>query len=140
MQNEGIEYFCSDEENLFNSIKRDPAYKDKHVDHIELFQGWRVEHDGSAVNAVFRERPLSDFIGFTAAKNVPQEAADHMLHHLTHIASRKMIGAGELPNTRGYLAGWILNASALKPGVHMPPTQLSSDDLNALLDYLESLK
>ena len=59
---------------------------------------------------------------------------------LTHIASRKMIGAGELPNTRGYLAGWILNASALKPGVHMPPTQLSSDDLNALLDYLESLK
>src|SRR5438067_189022 len=59
---------------------------------------------------------------------------------LTHIASRKMLGAGELPNTRGYLAGWILNASALKPGVHMPPTQLSSDDLNALLDYLESLK
>jgi cytochrome c oxidase subunit II len=59
---------------------------------------------------------------------------------LTHIASRKMIGAGELPNTRGYLAGWILNASALKPGVHMPATQLSSDDLNALLDYLETLK
>jgi cytochrome c oxidase subunit 2 len=59
---------------------------------------------------------------------------------LTHIGSRKMIGAGELPNTRGYLAGWILNASALKPGVRMPPNQLSPDDLNALLDYLESLK
>jgi len=59
---------------------------------------------------------------------------------LTHIAGRKMIAAGELPNTRGYLAGWILNASALKPGVRMPPNQLSSDDLNSLLDYLESLK
>jgi cytochrome c oxidase subunit 2 len=59
---------------------------------------------------------------------------------LTHIGSRKMIGAGELPNTRGYLAGWILNASVLKPGVRMPPNQLSSDDLNAVLDYLESLK
>ena len=59
---------------------------------------------------------------------------------LTHIGSRKMIGAGELPNTRGYLAGWILNASALKPGVRMPPNQLSSDNLNSLLDYLESLK
>jgi cytochrome c oxidase subunit II len=59
---------------------------------------------------------------------------------LTHIASRKMIGAGELPNTRGYLAGWILNASALKPGVRMPPNQLSSDDLNSLLDYLQTLK
>src|ERR1041384_3427636 len=61
-------------------------------------------------------------------------------HDLTHIAARKMIAAGELPNTRGYLAGWILNASALKPGVRMPPNQLSSDDLNSLLDYLESLK
>jgi len=59
---------------------------------------------------------------------------------LTHIASRKMIGAGELPNTRGYLAGWILNASILKPGARMPPNQLSPDDLNALLDYLEILK
>jgi cytochrome c oxidase subunit 2 len=59
---------------------------------------------------------------------------------LTHIGSREMIGAGELPNTRGYLAGWILNATALKPGAQMPPNQLSSNDLNALLDYLESLK
>ncbi|HZR04411.1 MAG TPA: cytochrome c oxidase subunit II [Candidatus Udaeobacter sp.] len=59
---------------------------------------------------------------------------------LTHIGSRIMIGAGEFPNTRGYLAGWISNASALKPGARMPPNQLSSDDLNALLDYLESLK
>jgi cytochrome c oxidase subunit 2 len=59
---------------------------------------------------------------------------------LTHIGARKMIAAGELPNTRGYLAGWILNASTLKPGVRMPPNQLSSDDLNSLLDYLESLK
>jgi cytochrome c oxidase subunit 2 len=59
---------------------------------------------------------------------------------LTHIGARKMIAAGELPNTRGYLAGWILNAPALKPGVRMPPNQMSADDLNALLDYLESLK
>ena len=59
---------------------------------------------------------------------------------LTHIASRKMIGAGELPNSRGYLASWILNASVLKPGVRMPPNQLSPGDLNALLDYLGSLK
>ena len=59
---------------------------------------------------------------------------------LTHIGSREMLGAGELPNTRGHLAGWILNASALKPGARMPPNQLSADDLNALIDYLESLK
>ena len=43
MQRSGIEYFCSDEENLFNSLKRDPAFRGATVDHLELFQGWRVD-------------------------------------------------------------------------------------------------
>jgi cytochrome c oxidase subunit 2 len=59
---------------------------------------------------------------------------------LTHIASRPMLAAGAIPNTRGYLAGWIANPQNIKPGVRMPPNTLPSDDLNALLDYLESLK
>lgn len=59
---------------------------------------------------------------------------------LTHLASRRTIAAGTLPNTRGNLAGWILDAQAIKPGVKMPPNQLSSADLNAVLAYLETLK
>lgn len=59
---------------------------------------------------------------------------------LTHIASRQMLAAGAVPNTRGYLAGWILDPQNIKPGARMPPNPLSSDDLNALLDYLEGLK
>ena len=59
---------------------------------------------------------------------------------LTHFASRKLIAAGSFPNTRGYLAGWIANPQNVKPGVRMPPNALSSDDLNALVTYLESLK
>lgn len=59
---------------------------------------------------------------------------------LTHLASRTTIGAGAFPNTRGYLAGWIVDAPSLKPGVSMPPNPLPGDDLQALLDYLESLK
>ncbi len=59
---------------------------------------------------------------------------------LTHLASRSFIAAGAVPNTRGYLAGWIANPQNIKPGVRMPPNPLSSDDLNALVDYLESLK
>ncbi len=86
MHRSGIEYFCSDEENLFNSLRRDPAWRGLPVDHLELFQGWRVTHDGAAVNAVFREKPLSDFIGFTAAKNDPAAGAEHLLSHLRHIA------------------------------------------------------
>jgi cytochrome c oxidase subunit II len=59
---------------------------------------------------------------------------------LTHLASQQMIGAGSFPNNRGYLAGWILDPHALKPGVRMPPNLLSADDLHALLDYLQSLQ
>jgi cytochrome c oxidase subunit II len=59
---------------------------------------------------------------------------------LTHLASRRTIAAGTLPNTRGNLAGWIVNPQAIKPGVRMPATSLDSDDLQALLTYLESLK
>jgi cytochrome c oxidase subunit 2 len=59
---------------------------------------------------------------------------------LTHLASRQTIAAGTLANTRGNLAGWILDPQAVKPGANMPPHALAPDDLNALLDYLESLK
>jgi cytochrome c oxidase subunit 2 len=59
---------------------------------------------------------------------------------LTHLASRQTIAAGTLPNTKGSLAGWILDPQRIKPGVRMPPTQLSSRDLQALLAYLETLK
>jgi alpha-amylase/alpha-mannosidase (GH57 family) len=82
----GIQYFCSDEENLFRSIASDPWWRGKTVDHLELFQNWRVEYGGASVGAIFREKPLSDFIGFTAAKNAPESAAAHLLQHLRHIA------------------------------------------------------
>jgi cytochrome c oxidase subunit 2 len=59
---------------------------------------------------------------------------------LTHLASRKTIAAGQLPNTIGNLCGWILNAQAIKPGCRMPPNQMSGSDLQDLLAYLETLK
>jgi cytochrome c oxidase subunit 2 len=59
---------------------------------------------------------------------------------LTHVGSREMLAAGAIPNTRGYLAGWIANPQNIKPGVRMPPSELAADDLNALVEYLESLK
>ena len=59
---------------------------------------------------------------------------------LTHFAGRRTIAAGTLPNTRGNLAGWILDPQRIKPGNHMPPNQLAPDDLQALLAYLESLR
>ncbi len=59
---------------------------------------------------------------------------------LTHLASRMTIAAGTLPNNRGNLAGWIIDSQSIKPGNKMPPNPLKSDDLNALLAYLETLQ
>ena len=59
---------------------------------------------------------------------------------LTHLASRTHIAAGTLPNTRGHLGGWIANSQAIKPGNRMPPMPLAGPDLQALLDYLETLQ
>ncbi len=59
---------------------------------------------------------------------------------LTHLASRATIGAGMLANSRGNLAGWIANAQGIKPGNLMPPIQLDGNQLQAILDYLGSLK
>jgi cytochrome c oxidase subunit 2 len=59
---------------------------------------------------------------------------------LTHLASRRTIAAGTLPNNRGNLAGWILDPQGIKPGAKMPPNQLDPQSLQALLAYLGTLK
>ncbi|HEX8148558.1 MAG TPA: cytochrome c oxidase subunit II [Pyrinomonadaceae bacterium] len=59
---------------------------------------------------------------------------------LTHVASRGTIAAGTLENTRGHLAGWVADSQQFKPGNRMPPNNLEPADLQALLDYLQSLK
>jgi cytochrome c oxidase subunit II len=60
---------------------------------------------------------------------------------LSHVGSRRTLGAGILPNNRGTLAGWIADSQTLKPGNRMPNyKQLPPDDLNALAEYMESLK
>lgn len=59
---------------------------------------------------------------------------------LTHVASRRTLAAGTLPNTRGNLAAWITDPQGIKPGANMPPNALSPADLDALLAYLGTLK
>ena len=59
---------------------------------------------------------------------------------LTHVGSRATLAAGILSNTRGNLAGWIADPSGIKPGVLMPANSLETDQLNAIVAYLESLK
>jgi cytochrome c oxidase subunit 2 len=59
---------------------------------------------------------------------------------LTHVARRRTLAAGELPNNRGNLFGWIANPQALKPGTKMPAVPLTRDELHAITNYIGSLR
>ena len=60
---------------------------------------------------------------------------------LTHVGSRRTLGAGILPNNRGTLMGWIGNSQAIKPNNRMPPyTVLTAEQLTELAAYLEAQK
>lgn len=60
---------------------------------------------------------------------------------LTHVGSRRTIGAGMLPNRLGALAGWIAATQQVKPGANMPSfNQLSGPELHTLSAYLEGLR
>ena len=59
---------------------------------------------------------------------------------LTHVASRLSLGAGVLTMNRGNMGGWITNPQVIKPGNLMPRVPLEPEEMNALLEYLMSLR
>ena len=68
------------------------------------------------------------------------EASGTVGPDLTHVASRQSIAAGSLENTTENLARWVTSPQRLKPGVEMPDIELSSDELEALVAFLETLE
>ncbi|MFN2507129.1 MAG: cytochrome c, partial [Acidimicrobiales bacterium] len=59
---------------------------------------------------------------------------------LTHMASRQTIGAGLLPTNRETVSRFVQNAQHDKPGASMPPTEVTPDELSAVVDYLMGLE
>jgi cytochrome c oxidase subunit II len=59
---------------------------------------------------------------------------------LTHLASRQYLGSGISPNTPPNLAQWITDPQSTKPGNRMSNPNLSSQEAQALLAYLETLQ
>lgn len=59
---------------------------------------------------------------------------------LTHLASRRTLGAALLPLNAGTLSAWVASSQHLKPGNLMPSfATLAAGDLAALAAYLEGL-
>lgn len=59
---------------------------------------------------------------------------------LTHVASRRTLGALTIPNDREHLSRWIVNAQQYKKGALMPPIQLPPTEQASIVSYLESLR
>jgi cytochrome c oxidase subunit 2 len=59
---------------------------------------------------------------------------------LTHLASRRTLAAGTLPNTKQDLLAWIADPQSIKPGNKMPQVPLDRSELDALIEYLRMLQ
>ncbi len=59
---------------------------------------------------------------------------------LTHVKSRSTLASGMIPNTPKWLADWIHNPQAIKPGDRMPDLGLSWGEVHQIVAYLQELK
>ena len=83
----GFEWMATDEEILFRSLQ---MMRGNHtaVQHEELFRSYRLNHGDANINMCFRDRGLSDFIGFTAARQRSEDAAGYLIDALGTIAAQ----------------------------------------------------
>lgn len=104
---------------------------------LEVQRSPAVEPSGNAERGreVFLE---STCVGCHTIRGTPADAT--LGPDLTHLADREKLFAGVVDNTRENLERLITDPQSVKPGVAMPPTSLEESDLEALLDYLESLR
>jgi len=68
------------------------------------------------------------------------DAAGMQAPDLTHLGSRRLIAAGQLPNTAANQLDWIQHAQRIKPDSMMPSIALSASEASALSAYLATLQ
>jgi cytochrome c oxidase subunit 2 len=110
------------------------------------FERWRSQqvHDAEAPAGEFLARGRAAFMrgGCGECHTVRgTEARGDLGPDLTHVGSRRSLGAGILGNHVGTMAGWIAGTQALKPGSLMPDTRAyDGQELRALAAWLKSLE
>jgi cytochrome c oxidase subunit II len=111
----------------------------------EAFEAWRegqiraanppADEESRKGQAVFLSKPCVSchtIRGTTAGGRIGPD--------LTHLGGRQQLASATLPLTRGTLAAWIIDPQTIKPGAHMPMTQLQPEEIDPLLTYLMGLK
>lgn len=91
---------------------------------------------------VLRGRQLFNEVGCATCHRVAGTDAQGLSGpDLTHVGSRRSLGAGILPNSRATLIGWIADSQSIKPNNRMPAYRsLQAEELNALASYMASLQ
>jgi cytochrome c oxidase subunit II len=84
----------------------------------------------------------SDFIGHCGICHTIRgtRAGGRVGPDLSHLMTRLTIASGTLPNTAGYLSGWIAEPQHLKPGNYMPDLDLSGPQLAGIRSFLATLQ
>ncbi|MCC7518062.1 MAG: hypothetical protein IT578_02635 [Verrucomicrobiae bacterium] len=80
----GFRWMATDEDVFFRSVAREG---ESEPPRCELYRPCEAERENARVAVVFRDRLLSDFVGFSAAKNSAGEAAAFILHRIEGIAA-----------------------------------------------------
>jgi cytochrome c oxidase subunit 2 len=114
-----------------------------YVDSPEKFEQWAQEQRKPAIinDAVEAGRQVFETTACVNCHAVSGTVADGRFGpDLTHLMSRDTIASGAAPNTRENLRAWIQNPDTIKPGSLMPAMQLNDRDLDALTDYLMTLR
>lgn len=74
---QGFQWMATDEEILWRSLAAE--HQDRLASRQLLHQPCQAEFAGARIAVAFRDRTVSDFIGFSAARNEPRRAVDHVL-------------------------------------------------------------
>lgn len=111
----------------------------------EAFRAWvaQQQQPAAAPASELAQEGQEIFLGSTCINCHAIEgtgATGELGPDLTHLASRRTLAAGTVPNNRGNLGGWIVAPQSIKPGSLMPATEMTGPQLQALLAYLETLE
>jgi cytochrome c oxidase subunit 2 len=112
----------------------------------EEFERWRAQQASDAIAPTndFLARGRAAFMRGGCAKCHTvrgTEARGDLGPDLTHVGSRRSLGAGVLHNHVGTMAGWIAGTQSIKPGSLMPDTRTyAGPELRAIAAWLTSLE
>ncbi len=106
------------------------------------FDAWLTAQAAPAIEAASTARGRALFSNYACLNchTIAGTSEGMFGPNLSHLASRDTIGSGTVMLTRETLRQWIDNPDAIKPACNMPSLKLAADELDAITDYLMTLK